>query len=106
MISGFLLISFIVFLLLAFVPLIDEQFNNWMGRIGTIGIISGVWVAWSKIRTFLGAESVFKKASWIGDRLFEIGAIIFLFAMIVLFYDLALKIGTPPTMDSTGAYFD
>ncbi len=99
-ISGILLIGFIVFVILALVPLIDDRFNNWMGRVGTIGIISGVWAAWSKFRKFLGAESVFKKASWIGDRLFEIGAFIFLFAMVVFSYNLALKIGVPATKDA------
>jgi len=98
-ISGILLYGFIVFLLLALVPLFNNLFNNWMKTVGIVGSISGMWAALSKFRKFLGGESLFKKASWIGDRLFEIGAFIFLFAMVVFSYNLCLKLEIPITVE-------
>ncbi len=94
-ISGILLYGFLIFLCLAVVPLINDLFTQWMGRLGVLGVVSGMWAALSKFRKFLGGESVFKKASWVGDRLFEIGAFLFLFAMVVYSYHLCLQIGLP-----------
>jgi len=70
-----------------------------MKTVGIVGVISGMWAALSKFRKFLSGESLFKKASWIGDRLFEIGAFIFLFAMVVFSYNLCLKLGIPIKVD-------
>ena len=96
-ISGILLCGFIVFLLLALVPMFEDLFTDWRKTVGVgiVGGISGLWAALSKFRKFLGGESLFKKASWIGDRLFEIGALIFLFAMLVFSYNLCIKLGIP-----------
>lgn len=98
-ISGILLYGFIVFVVLSLVPMINDLFTKWMGTIGILGVISGLWAALSKFRKFLGGESLFKKASWIGDRLFEIGAFVFLFAMAVFSYNLCLKMGIPGRVD-------
>jgi hypothetical protein len=100
-ISGILLYGFIFFLLLALVPLFNQLLTNWMETIGIgiVGVISGMWAALSKFRKFLGGESFFKKASWIGDRLFEIGALIFLYFMTVFSYNLCLKLGIPITVE-------
>lgn len=100
-ISGILLYGFIVFLLLALVPLFNQLLTHWMETIGIgiVGVISGMWAALSKFRKFLGGESFFKKASWIGDRLFEIGALIFLYFMVVFSYNLCLKLGIPITIE-------
>jgi hypothetical protein len=93
--SGILLKGFIIFLLAASVPIIDDLFDDWYTKtvgIGIVGCISGLWAAISKFRKFLGGESLFKKASWIGERLFEVGAFIFLYAMVVLSYRLFLEL--------------
>jgi len=100
-ISGILLYGFIVFLLSSLVPLFNHLFASWIKTIGIgiVGVISGMWAALSKFRKFLGGESFFKKASWIGDRLFEIGAFIFLYFMVVFSYNLCLKLGIPTTVE-------
>jgi hypothetical protein len=93
--SGILLKGFIIFLLAASVPIIDDLFDDWYTKtvgIGIVGCISGLWAAISKFRKFLGGKSLFKKASWIGERLFEVGAFIFLYAMVVLSYRLFLEL--------------
>jgi hypothetical protein len=98
-ISGILLYGFTVFLLLASVPVFNDLFSNWRKLLGAgiVGGISGLWAALSKFRKFLGGKSLFEKAPWIGDRLFEIGAFIFLFAMLVFSYNLCLTFGVPGT---------
>lgn len=99
--SGILLYSFLIFLFLSLVPLISDLIGNNMNKLGTMGAISGMWAALSKFRKFLGAESVFKKAAWIGDRLFEIGAFLFLFAVVIYSYYLCQQIGIPVTVEES-----
>lgn len=98
--SGLLLAGFCLFLFLALIPPITDLFSRWINvnGLGAVGVVSGMWAAISKFRKFLGGESVFKKASWIGNRLFEVGAFLFLFLMVIYSYYLCLEIGVPATV--------
>jgi hypothetical protein len=98
-INGLLLYGFMGFVLLALVPPIHALFSGWMVNVGMLGVASGMGAALSKFRKFLGAEAVFEKA-WIGDRLFEIGAFVFLFAMVIFSYHLSLHIKVPATVEA------
>lgn len=100
-ISGIFLKIVIVFLFLAALPVVEVKFADWTQPLGIIGSISGIWAALSKFRTFLGKESLFKKTPWLGDRLFELGALLFLFGMLAFSYHMGLKIGIPSTAGET-----
>lgn len=99
MLSGLFLKIFIWFLLLSSLPVVYVLFPGWAKPLGFAGSISGVWAALGKFRTFLGKESFFKKIPWLGNRLFELGALLFLFGMLVFSYHIGLQLGIPPTTD-------
>ena len=103
-ISGQLLKSIIFFFMLAALPIANVYFEDWLKTliVGTIGTVSGAWAALSKFRTFLGKTILFRKAPWIGERLFGLGALLFLFAMAVVFYRISLNIyGIPSSANET-----
>lgn len=99
-ISGLLLKFAGLFILLASLPAALAWVKGDAEIFGAAGAISGIWAAMSKFRTFLGKESLFKKVPWLGERLFEFGALIFIFAILVFAYHAGLLIGIPATMSS------
>jgi hypothetical protein len=98
-VGGWLLKFAIMFLVLAALPgvlhWIESQGANPL--IGAFGAVSGIWAAASKMRTFLGKQPLFQKMPWIGDRLFEAGALLFIFGMLVFSYKTGLLLGIPNT---------
>lgn len=103
-VGGLLLKLAGLFILLASLPAaLSWIAGTWIaisaaGVFGATGAISGIWAALSKFRIFLGKENFFKKVPWLGQRLFEFGALIFIFGILVFAYQVGLLIGIPATM--------
>lgn len=100
-INGKFLFGFLAFTLLALVPptyaLFNSLFSGWIIEVGIVGVVSGMGAALSKFRKFLGGKAIFK-LTWIGDRLFEISAFVFLFVAVIFAYHLCLEMKIPLTV--------
>lgn len=92
--GGWLLKAFFLFTIIATVPVVDVLVSERIGAVGVVGYLSGVWAALAKVRRSMGRESVFK-AAWIGDRLFEFGAMVFLYSALVAAFHLNIFVGIP-----------
>jgi patatin-like phospholipase len=93
-VEGWILTFFVISLVLLTIPIVQSTIEQQIGTLGLIGYLSGVWGALAKLNKFMGSTGFFKK-KWIGDLLFRLSAVLFVYAALVIAYHLSLKIGIP-----------
>jgi len=93
--QGTFLIIFLLSIILLTIPIVhaylQEALQNQLETVGFVGLISGVWAALAKLRQFMGKGDVFK-TPWIGNLLFRAGAFLFIYALIIVAYDISVHI--------------
>ncbi len=97
-VDGRILIFFVMSVVLLTVPIVQNTIEQQIGALGLLGYLSGVWGALAKLRKFMGHSELFKK-QWIGDLLFRLSAVLFVYAALVIAYHLSLKLGVPACFD-------